>query len=282
MNEKEYVESFLEHYGMGSAPDENYLQHWKYIKRERKNGKWVYTYPNDKLGVKNFISTKITGKAYKQHAQEATTKKIAVDNSANSTRFSRTRAEIESKGPSWDDPKVIALKKKEEALSKQSKALKNESAEAKANYQNKSVKGAIESEVEAVVSNAKDFAKKAKDKLGVDERQKYQEAKTKYETAKEKKATAEDNLKKFYKVHGDDHYKEYPYKQSNELHWDNAYWRERVETRGREYMSAKNEYMKTPLGTALRAKEAISDAASEVSYFLENGLFRKKKKNSSK
>lgn len=35
-------EAFTAMYGEGS------LQHWKYIKRERKNGKWIYTYPDEK------------------------------------------------------------------------------------------------------------------------------------------------------------------------------------------------------------------------------------------
>lgn len=29
---------------------DNFLAHWKYIKREKKNGKWVYTYENSKGG----------------------------------------------------------------------------------------------------------------------------------------------------------------------------------------------------------------------------------------
>ena len=264
--------------GSVKTPDGDYLQHWKYIKRERKGNKWVYTYPNDKLGVKRFIDTKITGKAYRQHQLEATSKKYEVDAKNSSTTQRRIHAEQTSKGYSGNDPEVIALKKEEAALSKQSEALKKEAAEAKANYKNKSVKGALEVDASTVKRNAKDLVNKAKDKLGVDEREKYQEAKAKYETAKERKATAENNLKKFNEAHADTNYKEYPYERSKELHWDNSYWRERVETRGREYVSSKNEYMKTPLGTALRAKEAISDAAFEVSYFLENGLFRKKSK----
>ena len=74
------------------------LMHWKYIKREKKNGKWVYYYDNDKLGIKNFIDTKITGKAYKQHAQEATEKKRNVDNEHALTTQYRMNAEARSKG----------------------------------------------------------------------------------------------------------------------------------------------------------------------------------------
>lgn len=273
--------------GTVKTPDSDCLQHWKYIKRERKGNKWVYTYPNDKLGVKRLIDTKVTGKAYKQHAEDARSEKNKTAQDLFTTQQSRKFAEQISKGYSQDDPKVVSLQKKEEQLSKQVKALDKEAAEANRNYRNKSIAGRAESNfktaksvVESTLYDAKKATDKVKDKLGADERQEYQEAKTKYETAQEKHATAKNNIKKFNEEHGDDHYKEYPYELANELHWENSYWRERAETRGREYMSAKNEYMKTPLGTALRAKEALADAAFEVSYFLENGLFRKKKKNS--
>lgn len=37
----------------------HFLQHWKYIKRERKGDKWVYTYPEDKKsdGSKKQLTT---------------------------------------------------------------------------------------------------------------------------------------------------------------------------------------------------------------------------------
>lgn len=84
------------------------LYHWKYIKREKKNGKWVYTYSNDKLGVKNFIDTKITGNAYWQDAGEAGTKMAKA----------KTKEEFDK-----------AKKESEEALN---------------NYLNKSVRGNIQ------------------------------------------------------------------------------------------------------------------------------------------
>lgn len=51
-------------------PGNEELYHWKYVRKYKKNGKWRYVYPNDKLGIKEAISTKITGSAYKQHANE--------------------------------------------------------------------------------------------------------------------------------------------------------------------------------------------------------------------
>lgn len=69
MNGRKHVDNFLEHYGTSIAPDTDYLQHWKYIKRERKKGKWVYTYPDDKNGktggvkdVAKNVATKVKDK----------------------------------------------------------------------------------------------------------------------------------------------------------------------------------------------------------------------------
>ena len=59
---------------------------------------------------------------------------------------------------------------------------------------------------------------------------------------------------------------------------DNEFWKRAVKTRGEEYVDARSEYMKTPLGTALRAKEALEDARIEVDAALAK-LIRKLKKN---
>lgn len=49
--ENKFVDEFLGHYGTEQAPDSDYLQHWKYVKREKVNGKWKYWYelPNGKV-----------------------------------------------------------------------------------------------------------------------------------------------------------------------------------------------------------------------------------------
>lgn len=53
------------------------LYHWKYTRKYKNSkGNWVYIYPDDKHGVKNFVDTKITGKAYRQHHEEATKEAI--------------------------------------------------------------------------------------------------------------------------------------------------------------------------------------------------------------
>lgn len=226
--------------GKWATVSDDELYHWKYIKREKKNGKWVYTYPNDKLGIKNFIDTKITGKAYEQHRREAVEEKRKVNNKmfdvdqdkihAAQTSYERT------KGPSWDDPKVIELEKEYEQLSKQSKAIKKEISEVEADYYNKSLKG----KVEAKVNDVKASVSKAKDKLGVDERAEYRDTKKAYEVDKSYLIEATARSDKY---------------SAND-------WAKRTAKSAKEYTDAKREYMKTPLGkvtkTAIAGKEYLN------------------------
>lgn len=73
-------------------PDDE-LCHWKYIRKYKKNGKWRYVYPNDKYGIKEKISTKITGQAYKQHAEESQIK---------SSKFAENQLRAHNKIPSTE------------------------------------------------------------------------------------------------------------------------------------------------------------------------------------
>ena len=38
---------YIMHNGTFREVTEDELMHWKYINKEKKNGKWVYTYPDD-------------------------------------------------------------------------------------------------------------------------------------------------------------------------------------------------------------------------------------------
>lgn len=68
-------------------PGNEELYHWKYIRKYKKNGKWRYVYPNDKLGIKEAISTKITGKAQDQHLEELTLAKSRIAEDDNRQRL---------------------------------------------------------------------------------------------------------------------------------------------------------------------------------------------------
>lgn len=74
--------------------ESDHLAHWKYIKKYRgANGDWVYIYDRDRLGVKQFVDTKITGNAYKQHGREATDEAIKQGN--RSASYLRTATDLE-------------------------------------------------------------------------------------------------------------------------------------------------------------------------------------------
>lgn len=75
-------------------PGNEELYHWKYIRKYKKNGKWRYVYPDDKYGIKEAISTKITGKAQDQHLEELTLAKsrLAEDNNRQRLKLGDTKA----------------------------------------------------------------------------------------------------------------------------------------------------------------------------------------------
>lgn len=237
------------------------LMHWRYIKREKKNGKWVYTYPNDKLGIKQFIDTKITGKAYEQHAQEVAEEKRKVDIERFDTSQSRSHAEQTSKGYSQTDPKVIELKTKESELSKKSTDLDKEYAKVKADYANKSLSGTIASNVNNLKSNGKDFVDRMKDDLGFDERVRYKKLKSEYERSAERADTTFDNWMDFYKNYD---YKDKRQREINtELRIAAKAARETYDQWSKKYNEAWNDYMATPLGK-------VSKVTTEVQNWLDD------------
>ena len=58
----------MEYRAIIKSSQKDELTHWKYIKREKKNGKWVYTY--DKESLKADVK-KVTGYAAKENMQKA-------------------------------------------------------------------------------------------------------------------------------------------------------------------------------------------------------------------
>lgn len=244
------------------------LYHWKYVKREKKNGKWVYTYDNDKLGVKNFIDTKVTGKAYKQHAQEALKNNINTNNQLASTAQRRIHAEQTAKGYSQTDPKVIKLKQQESALSRKSAASEKEYRDAMNNYKNNSVVGRTASNINNIKSNVKSGVSIVKDKLGYDERDALDKAQKEVNETSYKKANALTNAKDAYDYaerYGDDSFYETradEYRNAKESH-DKA-----VSKRDK----AKAVYYDTPIGKLAEAGEKIEAATDYV-----EDLFKRKR-----
>ena len=133
-------------------------------------------------------------------------------------------------------------------------------------------------EQKSLSEKAKSVVNTAKDKLGVDEREAYKDAKAKYNNAVNKNRDTYQEATKAI-----DDYLDNPSRSTSEnldsKISDNKFWKATVKTRGEEYMAAKTEYMKTPLGTALRVKEAFDDARIETEYALDR-LTKKFKKKS--
>lgn len=133
-------------------------------------------------------------------------------------------------------------------------------------------------EQKSLSEKAKSVVNTAKDKLGVDEREAYKDAKAKYDNAVNKNRDTYQEATKAI-----DDYLDNPSRSTSEnldsKISDNEFWKATVKTRGEEYMAAKTEYMKTPLGTALRVKEAFDDARIETEYVLDR-LTKKFKKKS--
>lgn len=134
---------FLTQDGRWVTASDDELYHWKYTKREKVNGKWVYTYDNDKLGVKNFIDTKITGNAYWQDAIEAGNK---MANAKSEEEFDKAKEESKE---ALDDYLNKSLKgniqtlrlKGNKALTSLSKKIENSSKESATKITNAAIAG---------------------------------------------------------------------------------------------------------------------------------------------
>lgn len=139
-------------YGPNNAEE---LYHWKYVRKYRRNGKWRYVYPNDPLGIKEAISTKITGSAYEQHELESA--KEAYENS-NRGNEARNRADDIARTTDFgkrnkSQEQIRNLRISADAHKKY-EALKKEANDAFYDYRTKSIKGTSE-----------DFTKRAKKRI---------------------------------------------------------------------------------------------------------------------
>lgn len=98
-----------------------------------------------------------------------------------------------------------------------------------------------------------------KDDIGVDELKSYNSAKNKYEIAQEKYNDANHATKEFERASLNLDNKRYNYKESHRLYQESRIRRESMEKRGKEYVAARSELMKTPIGKVVVAKETVSN-----------------------
>ena len=282
---------------------ENFLMHWKYIKREKVGDKWKYYYDD---------GTKTGAAAYEaKSAAERVRSKL---DTVNSTIDIKNKAILDR------NKKIVDAKMEQKALVDKNRQRiaegkatintvyergKAKNAQLTAEYQKELLmeektalekeKAELETELAKLEKEASDLEKqynqspaakgystgdKIKDALGVDERNAYNEAKRVWKNASERKHDSLEKLGSFQKAYDDvDHWdKRYPIERENELFDDYLIWKEITENRGREYAKAKSEYMETPLGTALKVTETIKDIPFEVEYALEKLSKKLKKK----
>lgn len=217
------------------------LYHWKYIKREKKNGKWVYTYDTGETQKKNYDTAK---------------KNQDIRTAQNKSAYNRNLANVKG----VDGPKAHVRDyyswRVEDKLKDATKRAKSEYSKtpiAKREQQSAAVKKGIDK-----VNNW------VKDKLGYDEKEAMKKAQT---DAKVKKYEAQDfheEMKEFRKEHvtydpytGEPIYKKPGSKNIVDLvdgvefnKWDAAKEAERKADR------ATRDFANTPLA---KAEEAVDD-----------------------
>ena len=291
---------------------DNFLMHWKYIKREKVGNKWKYTYKDDsvidarsKLGksvidYKKAVVTENKLKADKPKVNEAlTTESLNKSDAKVNAQLATNAAKraIEKARKEYDTAKA----KSDASIGNRiAKALNGE----KSTKETKD-KGVVEKQLsngvtytvpydekldgpkktpagmpkkKSLSDKAKSVVNTAKDKLGVDEREEYKDAKVKYEKAvdekNEAKREADTAIRKAFDNPKIDSYQDYAQLKIG----THTFWKEAVMTRGEEYMKAKSEYMDTPLGTALKVTETIKDIPFEVEYALKKLSNKRKSK----
>ena len=307
MDKKDLISSYR------SNVYDNFLMHWKYIKREKVGDKWKYTYKDDavtdartKLGksvinYKKAVATENKFKADKTHDGELSKANLDMADARVEAWQATNNAKraVEKARKEYD---TVKAKSDDSIGNRIAKALNGE----KSDNETKN-KGVVEKQLsngvtytvpydekldgpredktkkatitkkETITDKAKNAVDTAKDKLGVDEREKYKDAKAKYEKAVAKSQDTYHETQKAINDFLDNPSSSTSEKMDSKIS-DNEFWKRAVKIRGEEYMDARSEYMKTPLGTALRAKEALEDARIEVDAALSK-LTRKLKKN---
>lgn len=223
---------------------EDELMHWKYIKRERKNGRWVYTYDlkqnvKDKIGV----TAKENMNKYKSQYDQ---QRERIDRNARYTSFHKWR-------------------KEDSAMDKKISAYKLQDSTNKLNASKK-----VQARNEEIWSRARDKmdnpgkVSKPEWNMILKKDDKTLGAKVKSDEAVEKAERKRNSNE--HSLWFDNHMLNEHSKAYNET---NAAVIEDIKSRGeagKKYVEARNEYLNTPLGkleTASKKIEARVDSAKD-------------------
>lgn len=256
---------------------DNFLMHWKYVKREKVGDKWKYTYKDDK-------KTSTTGKISNVDVSDLEIESYRPElfGKWEKTTFGNKYGYVDDNGLFYEGDYETAKRAKfdREWINN---SLKVQEAVNKAKTNSigdaiDSAKKGISDALNKTSNKVENTINTAKDKLGVDEREAYKDAKAAYENATDKKNEADQEAEKARRRFLDDPKSDY--KADDAILKVNMlrFWREKEQKRGEEYMNAKSEYMDTPLGTALKVTETIKDIPFEVEYALKKLSNKRKSK----
>lgn len=291
---------------------DNFLMHWKYIKREKVGDKWKYTYKDDAVDKArtNLGKSVIDYKKAVATENKLNKDKTKADELLTTSSLNKSDAKVNAQLATSAAKRAVEKARKEydAAKAKSDASIGNRITKAlngEKSTKDAKDKGVVEKQLsngvtytvpysekldgpketttpkkeqKSLSDKAKNVVDTAKDKLGVDEREAYTKAKLKSKIADEKASKADREANVAIKNVLDNPPNRSATKNLSDKVDEAKFWRETTQTRGEEYMRAKAEYMKTPLGAALKISEAVKDIPFEVEYALGK-LGKKNKKN---
>lgn len=236
---------------------EDELMHWKYIKREKVNGKWKYYYDLGETQKKAYEQAKNAYDTRKAQVQSAYKKNLPVaggmksDGNVAAARY--YNSDSHHKSASYDK-------------------LKKNLDETKAAY-DKTPLAKREARAEKTKQNVNKVKSWAKDKLGYDEKQAMETAKTKSTIAKNEALDVEAKNSKWKIKYTDfDPYTgeasgKPGYDKVEELaDWQTNYYKELAKEAEDKYIDAIEEYKKTPLAKVEKMQKRIETAKDKFGF----------------
>ena len=244
----------------GNTVREDELYHWKYIKREKINGKWVYTYDDDPADTK--VTVKDTNKLLSSKTTVElgnTTKRVTYNRGKIERAIDNAKAKLgvkdylDNREKDWYESANRATKKAEEEAEKKGQHLNNTNNLLSSNRTLKINSVVVSSthnrgKIDQYIDTAKEYIK---DRLGFDEKEKYEDA------AKKTKDTA--NVKRY--LNSDSNIKDNSRDRKNTSALDDAIARQKSEHEKAkaEESAAYEAFSNTTLGKIEKARQAGED-----------------------
>ena len=222
----------------------NELYHWKYIKREKKNGKWVYTYDNGTSSKKNYQQAKKNLDTRNAQERSAYARNLSSGGVKNVAFNNYTHYQYGDKG----------VRDKLESQYKSAKSEYEKSPIGKKEQRSENLKRGVE--------KVKNWAK---DVAGYDEKQAMESAKVNAKVKGYKANDVDRENREWKQKHPDDDSIEYL------ADWQTNYYRKIADAAEAKMRKAIRKYEKTPLAKIENMKGSINSAKEWV-----NSLFKTK------